>query len=62
MAARRFRLAACSHGLLIAAIAPESAVASDELDLYGKINVTLQNSDEAADEEVELQAIPRASA
>lgn len=43
-------------GVLIAAIAPGSAVASDEIDLYGRINVTLQNSDEAVAEEVELKS------
>ena len=31
------------------------AAASDELDLYGRLNVTLQNSDEAAGEQVELR-------
>jgi predicted porin len=45
-----------SHlGLMIAAFAPSSALASDELDVYGKIIVTLQNSDEAAEEQVELK-------
>ena len=43
-------------GVLIAAVAPGPAVASDEIDLYGRINVTLQNSDEAAGEEVELRS------
>jgi predicted porin len=43
-------------GALIAAVSPGPAVASDEIDLYGRINVTLQNSDEAAGEEVELRS------
>jgi predicted porin len=42
--------------LLICAVAPASAVASDELEVYGKINVTLQNADEAAEEQVELKS------
>jgi predicted porin len=42
--------------VLIAGIAPRLAVASDEIDVYGKINVTLQNSDEAAGEEAELRS------
>ncbi len=33
-----------------------AAGASDELDVYGRINVTLQNSDEASEEHVELQS------
>ena len=37
-------------------LAPVSAFASDELDVYGRINVTLQNSDEADVEQVELQS------
>jgi len=35
---------------------PAAARASDEIDVYGRINVTLQNSDEAAGEQVELQS------
>jgi predicted porin len=42
--------------LTVALFAPASALASDELDVYGRINVTLQNSDEAAGEQVELQS------
>jgi len=41
---------------MMAALAPASAAASDELAVYGKINVTLQNSDEAAGEEAELKS------
>jgi predicted porin len=37
------------------ASASTSAVAAGELDLYGRLNLTLQNSDEAAGEHVELR-------
>lgn len=37
-------------------LAGTMAQASDELDVYGRINVTLQNSDEAREEQVELQS------
>ena len=43
-------------GLTVSLLAPASALASDEIELYGRINVTLQNSDEAAGEQVELQS------
>ena len=33
-----------------------SALAADEIDIYGRINITLQNSDEAVNEQVELQS------
>jgi predicted porin len=40
----------------VAAVALASvAAASEEIDFYGRLNVTLQNSDEAAGEEVELR-------
>jgi len=42
--------------LLVASLAPGLSFASDELDVYGRINVTLQNSDEANVEQVELQS------
>jgi predicted porin len=38
-----------------AALALGSHAAADELDVYGRINLTLQNSDEAAGEHVELR-------
>jgi predicted porin len=37
------------------ALASTAAGASEEIDLYGRLNVTLQNSDEAAGEQVELR-------
>ena len=37
-------------GLMIAAFATTSAFAGSEIDVYGRINVTLQNSDEAVGE------------
>ena len=43
-------------GLMIAAVALSSAYASEEVDLYGRINVTLQNSDEVVEEQVELKS------
>ncbi len=55
-ARRNFGQLLCHMGLLIAAVAPASAVAADELEVYGKINVTLQNSDEAAEEQAELKS------
>ena len=42
--------------VLVFTVAPGSSLASDELDVYGRINVTLQNSDEADVEQVELQS------
>lgn len=56
MARRNYGQSPALIGFLIAAIAPGPAVASDEIDLYGRINVTLQNSDEAAGEQVELKS------
>lgn len=44
-----------STGLVMGAV-PALSQASDELDLYGRINVTLQNSDEALEEKAELQS------
>jgi predicted porin len=41
--------------ILVAAMCAP-AIASDELDVYGRINVTLQNSDEPVEEQVELQS------
>lgn len=38
-----------------AALTPAAAVASEEIDLYGRLNVTVQDSDEAAGEHVELR-------
>jgi predicted porin len=46
------------HGLAIGLAMlgmPAAALASDELDVYGRINLTLQSSDEATEEQVELQ-------
>lgn len=51
--ASRLRLASL---LTVALLVPASVLASDEIDLYGRINVTLQNSDEAAGEQIELQS------
>ena len=42
-------------GLTLHAVAPTPATASTEVDVYGRINLTLQNSDEAVGEEVELR-------
>jgi len=42
--------------VLVASCVPGWSVAADELDVYGRINVTLQNSDEADVEQVELQS------
>ncbi len=42
-------------GLTLYAVAQTPAIASPEIDLYGRINLTLQTSDEAAGEEVELR-------
>ncbi len=42
-------------GLALYAVALTPAIASPEVDVYGRINLTLQNSDEAAGEEVELR-------
>jgi predicted porin len=42
-------------GLTLCAVALTPAIASPEVDVYGRINLTLQNSDEAAGEEVELR-------
>ena len=41
--------------LTLCAVALTPAIASPEVDVYGRINLTLQNSDEAAGEEVELR-------
>jgi predicted porin len=41
---------------MIAAFGITSAFASPEIDVYGRINVTLQNSDEAVEEQVELKS------
>jgi predicted porin len=43
-------------GLAISILVSTSGVASDELDVYGRLNVTLQNSDEAVEEQVEVQS------
>lgn len=51
--ARRL-LPACMPAICL--IVPAPALASDQIDVYGRINVTLQNSDEAAGEQVELQS------
>jgi predicted porin len=42
--------------ILAASFAPGLSFASDELDVYGRINVTLQDSDEADVEQAELQS------
>jgi predicted porin len=45
-------------GLAVAALALPAAAAADidvDIDVYGRLNLTLQNSDEAVDEKVELQ-------
>ncbi len=42
-------------GLAVCAVALDPAQASPEVDVYGRINLTLQNSDETAGEEVELR-------
>jgi predicted porin len=54
VAAARWVIIAAAGPLL--ASAPLCSRASDELDVYGRINLTLQNSDEALQEEVELQS------
>jgi predicted porin len=41
---------------LFTAAAPLPSIASDELDVYGRINVTLQDSDEATEQQVELRS------
>ena len=43
-------------GLVIAGFAINSAFAGSEIDVYGRINVTLQDSDEAVEEQVELKS------
>ncbi|MEO7775161.1 MAG: porin [Steroidobacteraceae bacterium] len=44
------------RGLAVATVALTSiAAAAGEIDLYGRLNVTLQSSDEAAEEQVELR-------
>jgi len=43
-------------GLMIAAFSITSAFAGSEIDVYGRINVTLQDSDEAVEEQVELKS------
>lgn len=43
-------------GLAICVMYSTPAAASDEVDVYGRINITLQNSDEASGEKVELQS------
>lgn len=39
----------------VTAIMVTTAAAADEIDVYGRLNLTLQNSDEAVEEQVELQ-------
>jgi predicted porin len=43
-------------GLMIAAFAFTSAFAGSEIEVYGRINVTLQDSNEAVEEQVELKS------
>jgi predicted porin len=50
--------ASAKIGLAITALALPAAAAADidvDIDVYGRLNLTLQNSDEAVDEKVELQ-------
>jgi predicted porin len=49
---------AAKLGLAVAALALPATAAADidvDIDVYGRLNLTLQNSDEAVDEKVELQ-------
>ena len=55
-ARRNFGLLLAHMSVMFAAIVPAPAVASEEVDVYGRINVTLQNSDEAAEQQVELKS------
>jgi predicted porin len=55
-ARRHFGRVLSRTSLMFAAIALSSAAVAAEIDVYGRINVTLQNSDEAVEEQVELKS------
>jgi predicted porin len=50
-AVRRWRLTRVSVALAAVALWSAAAVGADELDVYGRVNVTVQNADEAGEEE-----------
>ena len=49
------RLAKTGLAFTAVALTSTAAVAAGEIDVYGRINLTLQNSDEAAEDQVELR-------